>query len=335
MKNTTTFRLKGKKKKGHWILPRGMAKAPDGFMKKISYRPGTTSIFDDDNKKSAAKPKAVVFSYNMKKHDPHVEIEVPKSDKLLFDYLTKHPKFNKEYFIYDENAEATKKSQQYDKVEKALGYVSDAGEYEVKAAALAVFGFDFFSKTVEVCKAKLKERAFNNPDEIINVYKAEDFQNRYMVALMYCNNIIENNDTHSAVLWSDTKNAIMTIAVGETGIDKITEFINRNTPESLVLLQEFQARVDKVEKAKKEAKFDSATASKEISAKDKRIAELEKMLAEKQAPAEDKNPPAEEVVDKYENVTLEEAVALYKEQKGQDVPTAKATNLPWIVKQLS
>lgn len=331
MKNTTTFRLKGKKKKGNWILPRGMARDKDGFIKKISYRPGAVSIFDEDNKKSAAKPKAVVFSYNMKKHDPHVEIEVPKGDKLLYEYLTKHPKYNKDYFIYDENVEATKKSEKYDKVEKALGYVSDAGEYEVKAAALAVFGFEYISKATEVCKSQLKERAFNSPESIINVYEAVDFHNRYMVSLMYCNNIIENNDTHTAVLWSDSKNAILTIAKGETGIDKITEYISRENSDSITLLQEFQARYEKMQKLKKEAKFDSATASKEISAKDKEIEELKKALAA----ATKKEEPEEVVTDKYKDLTLEESILLYKEQKGQDVPTSKVTNLPWIVKQLA
>lgn len=332
MKNTTTFRLKGKKKKGEWLLPRGMAKAPDGFMKRISYRPGTTSIFDDDNKKSAAKPRSVVFSYNMKKHDPAVEIEVPKNDKLLYEYLTKHPKFNKEYYIYDENAEATKKAKHYDNVEAALNHVSEGGDDEVRAAALTVFGPEYFTKSVEVCRAKLKETAFNSPDKILAVYKATDFQNRYLVALMYCNSIIENNETHTAVLWSDTKNPILTVVTGEKGIDKVTEYINRGTDESIALMQEFQARIDKVAKAKKTANLDSEKAAKLINSQESEIEKLKRELAEEKAKNAAPQVPA---ADKYADLTIEEATTLYNEQNPKTpVPTSKEGNLEWIKSKL-
>jgi len=86
--------------------------------------------------------------------------------------------------------------------------------------------------------------------------------------------------------------------------------------------------IDKLKKQKADEKFDPSAVKKELSDKDKEIAELKAMLAANAGTPEPEEP-------KKEYNTIEEAIAAYKEQKGEDVPVAKANNLNWIVKQLS
>lgn len=326
MKNSTTFRIKDKKRHGSHILTKGMSKK-QGILKSISYRPGASSIYDEDNKKSAARRKSVVFKYNEKKHDPALEIDVPNANSLLLQFLLEHQDFGKVYEIYNEDQVNLDKVAKFGKIEKALGYIGDGGDDEIKASALTVFGLEYFVRSIAKCKIALKEKAMTDPDTIIRAYEAPNFYNKYMVSLMYCSGVIKNNDSHTAVQWADTGNAILTVATGESGIEKLTEFISRENSDSITLLQEFQARYEQLEQKKKEAKFDSSTAKKELSEKDKEIAELKKLLAAKEEVVTD-------TVDKYKDVTLDEAVALYKELKGEEVPTSKLTNLAWILKQL-
>lgn len=335
MKNTTTFRLKGRKKAGSYILSRGMAK-DGGVLKAISYRPGASSIYDEDNLKSVARRKSVVFKYNERVHDPAVEITVPHSNGMLIKFLTSHQDFGKVYEVYDEDQVNQNKVDQFEKIEKALAYIGEGGDNEVKATAMTIFGLDYFVRSISKCTIALKDKAMKEPQDIIAAFEAPNFHNKYMVSLMFCSGVIKNNDSHTAIQWADTNGTILTIATGENGIDKLTEFISRGSDQGLVLLQEFQSRFDLLQKKKAAANIDVEAVQEQLSEKDREIAELKRALAakdKKELPAdEDKDMPP---VNKYEGLTLEEAKELYKEQKGEDVPTAKATKLTWIISQLS
>jgi len=320
MRNTTTFRLKDKKKKGTYTLKRALAKI-DGVQKYISYRPGASSIVDDDNKGSAARTKWVVFKFNNHKNDPAVELEVPKSNPLLLEFVKKHPRYGIDYEIYDKDAAAQKEIDFYDNVEKALRYIGDGDDNEVRAAALAVFGFGYFTETIPICRKDLKEKAHREPKVILNVYQAKDFHNRYLASLLYCTGVIKNNGTQTSILWSDTENAILTIAKGESGIDKLTEFLAAGTQESQTLMQEFQSRVERV--GKKE-KIDE----KAIAAKDAEIAKLRAQLEAATKKPEDikvKEPETE-----TGNTDLSEAQAAYKAKFNNEVPVRYKNDLEWI-----
>lgn len=330
MKNSTTFRLKGKKKAGSYILSRGMAKDGD-VLKAISYRPGASSIFDEDNLKSVARRKSVVFKFNERAHDPAVEITVPHSNGMLLKFLKSHQDFGKVYDIYDEDQVNQNKVEQYEKIEKALAYIGEGDDNEIKATAMAIFGLDYFVRSIPKCKIALKEKAMKEPQDVIAAFEAPNYHHKYMVSLMFCSGVIKNNDSHTAIQWADTNGTILTIATGENGIDKLTEFISRGSEQGLVLLQEFQTRFDSLQKKKAASQINPETILDQLSEKDKRIAELERQLAGK---SNDKAPEAP-IVDKYADITLDEAKTLYKEQKGKEVPTAKEADLNWIRKQLS
>jgi hypothetical protein len=265
MNKKVTFRLKDKKKKeGTFVINGGQA-IKDGYLQNIGYWQGSKSIFDADNKDTAYKKLSVTFVPNNHANDPG--IEVTTNDKLLIDYLRIHPFFNKKYFEYDPDAVANEKAQKYDLVEKALGYVSDADD-DIKALAVAVFGFEYFSKSESICRAALKQKAYENPQDIISVREDKKFESRYIISGMYCTNVIKNNNTNTAVVWAETGNMILPVAKGENGMDKLVEFIYSGTEEATTLLQEF-AKHEKL-KAKEDPK-------------DRKIRELEEKLKAIQA----------------------------------------------------
>jgi hypothetical protein len=292
----------------------------DGVLKNISYRPGTSSIVDEENKDSVVKPRPVTLKYNNQMGNPAVEIAVPNANKLLNDFLKKHQKFNIDYEIYDEDAVANKKVENYNSIEKALSYVNLSDENEVKASALAVFGMDYFGKSFNICQQDLKKTAIENPNKVIGVYENEAFHSRHMASLMYGTGVIENNPTSTAVVWTDTRGVIVHITQGESGIDKLTSFLHKESEESKSLMQEFSKRIDTLAKPKVTA----TDYSKELSDKDKEIEALKAQLAKA-------NAVSVEVNDK---MTLEQASIAYKNKTGNDVPVRYKNELEWIKSKL-
>lgn len=314
-----------------WDLPQYhvMAIKPDAGKKFIAYYKGEDTIYTEEMyiKNKDIKPSKIPsFEYN--ELHKRTELNVDDSDTNLVLYLKSHPWFGKKFNITNKELEANNKLSSFVKVEQALELIKEAGADEVKATAVAVLGFNYFSKTNAECTADLKERAFKNPDDIITTMKASDYEARYISSVAFCENIIESNPTSTAIVWADNKGIIIHVAKGENGMNKLAEFLNSNTAESEAVLQEFGIRVDKLKKQKADEKFDPSAVKKELSDKDKEIAELKAMLAANAGTPEPEEP-------KKEYNTIEEAIAAYKEQKGEDVPVAKANNLNWIVKQLS
>ena len=317
-KKQTIYRLKTGKKFGTYTLTSGVGRIKD-VLKNISYRPGTSSIVDEDNKNSVVKARPVTFKFNNQMGNPAVEIIVPNANKLLNDFLQAHQKFNIDYEIYDEDAIANKKVENYNSIEKALSYVNLSDENEIKASALAVFGMNYFDKSTNICKQDLKKEAIEKPANVIGVYENEAFHSRHMASLMYGTRVIENNPTSTAVVWADTKGVIVHITQGESGIDKLTSFLHKDSPESQSLMQEFSKRVDTLAKPKV-----SADLSKELSAKDKEIEELKAQLAKASV----------KPIEVSDEMTLEQASEAYKLKTGNDVPIRYKNDLEWIKTKL-
>lgn len=335
-----TFRLTTGKKEGTYSLKGGMGKK-NGIIKQINYRRGADSPFDEDNKKSDIKPSTVVFRHNDILADPAVEIIVPVANKALVDYLKTHSKFNKDYKIHDEEELISESLSKYEDIEKALEFIKDSDEMAIKAKAMAVFGFGLHNKSVGACKDMLKQKAHQNPKVIIDAFQAENYQSKYLAGIAFCNGIIENNSTNTAVVWSDNKGVIVTVAKGENGIDKVGEFFSVNTEESRIALQELGARI---ETAKQTAevkpktvveqvivKEDTAETIAALSEKDREIAELKALLA---GQSTSKNEDSDSDVDDAPKLTLEQATAAYVKKFDKNLPFKFAKNLDWILEKL-
>ncbi|MEN9655114.1 MAG: Cellulophaga phage phi46:3 [Bacteroidota bacterium] len=323
--NYTVYRLITGKLDGTYSIKRSVG-LRNGVLKDISYRPGTDSIFDEDNKGSIVAQKEVVFEYNDILSDPAVEIVVPNANQVLNAFIRAHAKYDVDFTEHNPDAVAKEKSKSYDDIAKALEYVNVGSSDEISASALAVFGISHFQKSVEICKADLKEKAIKEPKVIIEVFEAPDFQNKYLASLAFCSGIIVNNNTNTAILWSDSSEPILTIAKGENGIQKLTELLSVTGQESEVLLQEFQNRLDK--------KGSNTVSSKDTSvllkSKDDEIADLKKQLAK----ANDIKVNGAEILT-GDTSLLRSYQQDYFEKFGKEVPARYKNDKDWIVEKLS
>ena len=267
-----------------WSIKDGTA-LKDGTLKNTHYRPGVQSIFDEDNEKSAVQPQWVTFSYNNNPNDPACELIVPEENKLLIEFLKSLYHFGKVFKIHDAKGNAELKAATFDKISEALKIVDETDELKLKAMAVAILGFNYFSMEPSFIKADLKEKAVKEASKIINAFSASDYQNKYLVSLAYVKGIIRNNDTNTAVIWANGGGIIMSVAVGDSPIEKMTELISAGTPQALTLLQELGVRAEKLkaENLLSESSDNKLLEEKNVllSQKDQEIEDLKKQLAAK------------------------------------------------------
>lgn len=294
-----------------------------GEKKFINYFKGESSVFVEDITNKDIKPGRVpIFKFNVA--TKKTQLVVDDTDVNLMNYLRIHPDYGKKYAEYSKKIEAQKKLSGYEKVEKALDLIKGSDEILVKGTAIAVLGYSYYGAEDEVCVAALKEKAFNNPEVIINTMTAPDYQSRYIASVAFIKGILKNNITNTAVVWGDNEGIIIHVAKGENGIDKLTEFLSNPSAESTTVLQEIQARVDKNQTVKAAPVSDAA--------KDKKIAELEAKLAAlteikvNDPVTEPGNLTPEEQLAK----DIAEAQAAYKAKTGNDVPIRFKNDLEWI-----
>lgn len=314
------FRLTGKDTPLSWEVPQEnvMAVKGDKGKKFINYYKGQDSIYTEDLTNKDIRPSKVPdFVYNAL--TKATELQVDDTDRSLLNYLKAHPWNGKKWKLHSKEIEADAKLSQFDKVEKALDYIKDADEMKVKANAIAVFGLHAFAKSTKECSAELKEKAIKNPDVIIRAFEADNYQVRFLASLAFCKGIIKNNLTSTAVVWNDEKEGtIVHVATGENGIDKLADFLAEKNDASLIVMQEFEKRMNKV------PTITPVDAQAEIQ-------RLKLQLAE----ATKNNEPAPVNNISYDGFTTEELQELYKEKKNAPVPPAQKNNRDWLIKKIA
>jgi len=251
--NVNVYRLIGSKTPLSWGLKQHEVGILDnGVYRFINYFKGSSSIFVDDDANKNRKPTKITFEFN---DDKHTEFYANKGDVMLNKYLQAHPAFGIDYELFSEDVSNQKKLDDFDKKERALELIKSADDFETQARAMAVFGNSAYGWDAIKSKAELKERAFTDPDSIINKFSAKDFESKYLAALAFSAKIITENQFNNAVIWNDEyKNTIVPLAVGENGIEKLGDLIASGTDEARTLIQEIGKRIAKEEP--KSEKFD-------------------------------------------------------------------------------
>ena len=311
MTNTVTYRLIDKKYLGSWSFKDGAAMR-NGNLESTHYRPGTTSIFDIDNKDTNVAPQWVTFTHNESEDDPACEIIVPKANQLLINFLESHAFYNTVYKKHDPEEVYRLKEENYDQIQKALELITDSDQMKTKATAISLFGLNYFNATTTKCAADLKEQAIKNPSMIINQFNDERHESKFIVSLAYCNGIIRTNETATAIVWSDGGGKIISVAPGENPIDKLSNFIFTESKEAKTLLQEIGARMDNKEIVIKDNHDPEKEALK------RELAELKAQLIIKQE--------EEGAVDEE----LKRVTEAFVQKFNKTVPVNKKNDLEWI-----
>lgn len=345
MKDYVSFRLTAQKTTNSWEIG-GASAVRDGEQKFISYRPGANSIWDEDNVKSIIKSQKIEFKYNDVASDPACEIIVPKTNKLLVDYLKTHPYFGVHYHIHDEEEVAQVKTENFDKIEKALTLIKGSSDNDIKAIALTILGNTAYGLTPLRCSALLKEKAIQTPDVVINAYESDDYETKHLSAHAFFSEIVKENVTQTSIVWNDASaGEILPMAQGENGIDKLATFLKEPSEKQRLVLQEIGARIQK--KQLEQSLIDVKTIVKDtpetlklLSEKDNEIAELRAMLAKPKEVVGDTNvgdkvaEAAQVSQESTKELTLEEAQKTYFVKFDKQVPPAQKNDLSWINKKL-
>jgi hypothetical protein len=212
------------------------------FLENIFYIPGTKTIWSSELEKQGDVLK------NYKKKDiVFVEgtLSVSNDNTILIEYLKSHPDFKEKYSLVDKNADAQKSIDKADLITKAV--ISLQGDsLDIKTVGLLVFGESVLLKEEKEIEAMVKQNAISNPQTIVDAYSDQgEWKYKKVVALALSKGIIKINPTKTAVLWSETGEPILTLAVGQKPIDETGLFLAQNKNETT--LQALSLKIDNKE----------------------------------------------------------------------------------------
>lgn len=303
----------------------------NGMLKEIGYYKGYDSPFKEDViklNKDAVPERPPIFTF--KKHVNATTIDVRDSDKALINFIEASEDFGKIYERYSENIESSRQLSKYSEVEKALSIVNEGDQYRIKALGLCIIGFDSYGKDTIIITKELKELAFNSPRKVLDEYENPNFDNKLLVSLAFCSNVIEANDNQTAIQWVNGKGRVLGIATGEDSVIKMTEFIGSQTPESNAVMQELGKRLDKIIAKKANAQKEES----KVKSLEEKIKELEARLAGKDELSNIE--VVEEPIDEsdIDLLDLNGAQFMYKQQLKKPVPMRYKNDLDWIKTQL-
>lgn len=212
------------------------------FLEKIYYIPGANSIWHSDLEKQGD----ILKNYKKK---PIFLIEgtlsVPPEDLILIEYLKKHPDFGVKFSLVDKNANAQKSIDKADLITSAVLSLQGSA-LDIKTVGLLVFGEGVLQQEDKEIEAMVKQSAISNPQAIVDAYSEQgEWKYKKVVALALSKGIIRINPTKTAVLWTDTGEPILTLAVGQKPIDETGLFLSQNKNETT--LQALSLKIDNKE----------------------------------------------------------------------------------------
>jgi len=210
-----------------------------GFLENIYYIPGTNTIWHSELQKQGD----VLKNYT-KKSIYFVEgtLSVSPDDIILVEYLKAHPDFKLKYSLVDKNADAQKSIDKADLIMAAVTSLQGK-TLDIKTVGLLVFGESVLLQDDKEIEAMVKQSAISNPQAIVNAYSDKgEWKFKKVVALALSKGIIKINPTKTAVLWTDTGEPILTLAVGQKPIDETGVFLSENKNETT--LQALSLKLD-------------------------------------------------------------------------------------------
>lgn len=309
--NQTTYKLIGDKKPVGWQLPLKeilIKKGDNGNLQRVKFVPGVNSYFAEDIHKDL-KPISIWFT--------HGTLVVPNVDKVKNALLQAHPWFNVKYKIYSKEADSLEKLEALRVSAEATRLIDESDTEKIRAIALGIFGQAAFNWDAATAELELRQYAKLKPLKLQKELKSKDYESKYLAALAFAKSIVREGVGKTSVIWNDTtKGVIMKLAKGESGIHKLGEFLSFASEESIMVVQEISARIDKVE---------TKTTDKDLLAdKDKQIKELKAQLGQKTTPSENgvKKP------------SIEEAREMYFKKYKKQVAVSKKNDLAWILAKL-
>lgn len=200
-----------------------------GFLEKIYYIPGSNSIWHSELEKQGDilknyKKKSIYFIEGT--------YSVQPDNLILIEYMKIHPDFSVKYSLVDKNADAQKSIDKADLIMEAVKSLQ-GNTLDIKTVGLLVFGESVLLQEDKEIEAEVKQNAISNPQSIVDAYSDKgEWKYKKVVALALSKGIIRINPTKTAVLWTDTGEPILVLAVGQKPIDEMGIFLSESKNET-------------------------------------------------------------------------------------------------------
>lgn len=273
--------------------------------KRIVYIEGSDSIFEEDQV-GDLQPKKVWFKYG--------DLKVEKNDIALNKICTSHKWFKSgKIILWSQESEDAQKLEELRFKGDARKLIDDSSEEKIRAIALAVFGQKAISWTKEKSELELRKEADEKPKHLKETMEHGDYNAKLIAGQAFVYDIVKENDTNTAIVWTDSDGVIIKLAKGERGIKELGRFLSKRTDESADIIQSIGDRVN--EKL-------TDTVPETDSAKDLEIAELKAKLAKLEPKGENKT-------------ELAEAKKAYEAKFDKKLPPNMKNNLVWINQKLA
>lgn len=343
------YKLKSGKTDGAFQLPlRGILvpREIDGekLLKAIAYIPGANSFYAEDHK--GDQPTRPIWFDDG-------EFRVSPDDKVLNDLMQAHPWFNTHYILVNEEATAKEEVKDFELLAKASNaIINEQDEFKLKAMAMVIISLDAASWDPFKCKAELLKYAKNHTKTLLAELQKVDYEGRLLAALAFSKGIVKYNEFQTAVLWNDdNEGVIIRVAEGESGVDKLGEFLSKKSDSSNLVMQRIGTKAESIAilnvvgeevisgKTADEIAAEAVEKYKASLPKEKTIEEIKAELrAEMDAenvgidsePVKDTIPPVVTDKAKFNSTNIVEVQVMYKTITGKEAPSRYKNDLVWL-----
>ena len=274
--------------------------------RKLEYIPGNPSIFKEDHN-SDEEDAPVWFEDGV--------LQVDTSDTALAYLLDNHPWNSVHFEKVDHDVTAQQDIDVMDLRIKAYEAVSSSDENEMRARAYVLVGPQVIDQSDKVVAAQLKTLAFEDPESVLEEMNNPNYKPKTVAALAILRGVLQINPTNTAVSWAKTGKVVIQVAVGQSPIQKLGEFLAGKDEAAKITLQTIGAEIKR-----------SYTFKEDYTAKQ----ELKDVLGD-EAPDEPELP----VKDEDSLSELQLAKEEYEDTVGKSVPNNKKSDLAWIKNKIA
>lgn len=239
MRAYNTYRLTNKGIRGGWQLPINvMAVHPDkGVLKKLCYIPGSGTIWADEYEGDLAPASAPWFEKGV--------LSVPKDLYELNAILKIHPRFEKDFELYDPHQDAEREYDAFEAKQEVISLIRDSEDHRVVAIAMIHFGLHAGKWSAKKTRMELIAALDKSLNEIKDLFKTKDSDGLYVSAKAFQKGIVTTNNRNTAVVWnSGSRGTIIPLAKGKSALFELAAYFKSGDEDVSQVLQDIGLKLD-------------------------------------------------------------------------------------------
>ncbi|WP_062057399.1 hypothetical protein [Aquimarina longa] len=185
---------------------------------------------------------------------------VNPQNKLLIDYLETHPDFNLKFKLDDPEADAIRDLASIKKQDEVKDELLKLDNYDALVESLSRKDEVTLHLTPAQKELRCYQEAQKDPEKVLKAIADPQTTTKYLIALALSKNIIALNTQKTQIIWSDNKEVIVALPLGQKPSSIMAEFLFE--PKSEGTLAELQKRVNALSSERDKSLTTKKTVSK-------------------------------------------------------------------------